>query len=318
MHRFARHVTGQTQKVLWAKKTCIPEVLVVGNLTVGGAGKTPIVLGVCEFARRFGKQVGIVSRGYGRSDTGAALLETGGTPDPALFGDEPVWLHQQTACPVAVGANRAEALALLLQHHPEVDLVVSDDGLQHHQLPRSMEWAVFDDRGAGNGHLLPAGPLREDLDRLESVNAVLASNLSVHELAHLLGRPAGDNWHEVEVSITGFRQHSTGQFLHAHEASQKWLGQRLLAFSGLGNPRKFFKGLEGLGLIPIETVPLPDHHHYPAGFCEGLHADVLLTTGKDAVKLPRYDLRLWVAEVHVSLPTSLEHTLRKALGLPTD
>ena len=150
-------------------------VIVVGNFIVGGAGKTPTVIALVQALSAAGWHPGVISRGYGRRDAGAREVAA---RDPVVdVGDEPLLIRRRTAVPVWVGRDRVAAARALCARHPEVDVIVSDDGLQHHALPRRAEWVVFDERGAGNGLLLPAGPLREPLPK------------SLPALAHLRGRP---------------------------------------------------------------------------------------------------------------------------------
>jgi tetraacyldisaccharide 4'-kinase len=149
-------------------------VIVVGNLLVGGAGKTPTVIAVCALLRRAGRTPGIVSRGYGRE--GSAVRAVGSESEAREVGDEPLLLARRTGAPVVVGSDRVAAGHALLQPHPAVDVIVSDDGLQHLALSRNIEVLLFDDRGTGNNRLLPAGPLREPLPRqLRSNQLVLYS-----------------------------------------------------------------------------------------------------------------------------------------------
>ena len=163
--------TLYAMRILRRTRAGVP-VIAIGNLTVGGSGKTPLAIHVAELLRSKGWSPAIVSRGYGGSASAprAATLAS----DPADVGDEPVLMARRAGCPVWVGADRASAVALLRQAHPECDVVILDDGLQHYALARDLEIAVVDARGFGNGFLLPAGPLREPRTRLGSVDAVLA------------------------------------------------------------------------------------------------------------------------------------------------
>src|SRR6185436_3102494 len=137
-------------------------VIVVGNVIVGGAGKTPTVIALVELLRAWGLRPGIVSRGHGRRDGAPLLLDAASeaTARAEAFGDEPMLMHRRTGAPVAVARERREAALRLLEAHPHTDVLIADDGLQHHELPRDIELVVFDGRGVGNGWTLPAGPLR--------------------------------------------------------------------------------------------------------------------------------------------------------------
>ena len=299
-------------------------VIVVGNVVVGGAGKTPVVLGAVQHLLAKQVPVGIISRGFGRTQQKTVLIRPHTAQDhqASEVGDEPLWLARRTACPVAVGANRNAALQCLMQAYPKLRCVVSDDGLQHHHLQRDLEWLVFDERGAGNQQLLPKGPLREPLTKIYSVDAIVASNVSPTTLAEKMGSQADHRWHGAKVYIQGFMQHiaqepgQTATMLTPSQAVQEWSKKinNVRAFAGLGNPYKWFHALNALGLNLAEhqTTALPDHFNYPKQFCDQFDEAILITTEKDAVKLP-YNPRLWVAIVAVELPTNLLYSLDEAL-----
>lgn len=316
INRTTRKATLSKHPFSRAKK---PLVLVIGNLIAGGTGKTPIVQAVCKHFQSKGLQVGIISRGYGRQQT-KPLMVSPHTPqiNPAELGDEPSLLAQQTGCPIAVGQNRQEALELLLMAHPDLDLVVSDDGLQHHRLARHVEWVVFDKRAAGNGQLLPEGPLREPLTRLTLVEAVLSNGLSTQQLASALQLSPQTHWHEVHVSLSGFRRKTDDAFMSVEQARKTWDGLKIVAFAGLGNPQKFFDTLYLAGFQCTRTLGLADHFDYPERYDSQFPEEIILTTGKDAVKLNAVNPKLWVAEVCVQLPTPLIQPLEDHLGLTTD
>lgn len=319
VYKGLRWATRQNSKSYAAKKTCQPPVLVVGNLIAGGAGKTPIVMAICQHARARGVQVGIVSRGYGRSEKAPILIDPAqNAPAASNAGDEPLFLSRETGCPVAVCADRNQAVRLLLTHFPDLKLIVSDDGLQHHKLARQLEWVVFDRRAHGNGRLLPAGPLREPLSRLGSVDAVLCSNISPEALGKALDWPSRDNWHAIHVQLTGFRQLSSGIFLTLEQAVQQWKALKLLAFTGLADPSKLFDAIRSAGLHLEASRGLPDHFSYPEDFCAQFDQDVLITSGKDAVKLNPSDPKVWVAEISVKLPPALTQALEDCIGPTID
>lgn len=334
IYRGLRWLTRQDSRSLASRQVTQPPVLVVGNLIAGGAGKTPIVLAVCEAIKAQGLQVGIVSRGYGKKSDQIHVLSPGldqshgqsESPDAKQIGDEPAWLLQQTQCPIAVGSQRKLAFDALIQRHPDLALVVSDDGLQHHSLPRMLEWVVFDDRLAGNQKMLPAGPLREPLTRLQTADAILASNVSAVLLRRELHLNADSDSsqtglatvQEVKVTLHQFRHLQTGRVLSISDAQNLWANKQVCAFAGLGNPAKFFKALKEINITVSQHIGLPDHFDYPPAFCESLTHEVLLTTGKDAVKLPQLEPRLWVVEVRVTLPPELIQQLEKAIGRSFD
>jgi tetraacyldisaccharide 4'-kinase len=271
--------------VLPSRRLAVP-VIVVGNITVGGAGKTPLVLWLAEFLLQHGFHPGIVSRGYGS----AARAPRRVTPvsDPASVGDEPLLLAQRSRCPVWVGTNRVAVGEALLHAHRECDVVLSDDGLQHYRMRRDMEIAVIDGaRGLWNRWMLPAGPLREPPSRLRTVDAVVI-NGPAHALETLA--PA----YAMRLEGREFRNllnpaHVVGP---AHFQSQ-----RVHAIAGIGNPQRFFAYLESLGLR-FEAHAFPDHHRYTAADLALAQADAILMTEKDAVKCAAFAAEThWVLRV---------------------
>ena len=241
-------------------------VIVVGNLVAGGSGKTPLVLWIAEFLKGKGWSPGIVSRGYG-ARPGPPRAATIASP-AAEVGDEPILLARRSGCPVWVGEDRIRVIELLRAQHPEVDVLVLDDGLQHYRLRRDVEIAVVDARGFGNGFLLPAGPLREPPSRLKSVGAVVSHG----------------------SSMKGYWMKLEGDVLHCMtDASDRrpaaaFAGQKAHAVAGIGDPNRFFLHLAGLGMKPLPH-PFPDHHPFTPrelDFGDGLP---VMLTEKDAVKL---------------------------------
>lgn len=269
-------------------------VVVIGNLTVGGAGKTPLLLSLAEALRARGLRPGIISRGYrGRSDS---VMEVSATSDPALAGDEPVVLARRSSCPVFIGRDRVAAAQALLAAHPDCNLILSDDGLQHYRLARDVEIAVFDSRGVMNGWMLPAGPLREPIARLRGVDAVVLNAAA---------SPA------PTFPCPVFRMALDGEMLYRLDQpdivcrAAELAGQRLHAFAGIGAPQRFFDTLTALGLEFV-AHSFPDHHAYRRAELL-FSADVLLTTEKDAVKLAALDLPLpvWVLPVTATVNPDL-------------
>jgi tetraacyldisaccharide 4'-kinase len=241
-------------------------VVVVGNLTVGGSGKTPLVIWIAEFLKSKGWSPGIVSRGYGAriTEPRAATLAA----EAAEVGDEPILLSRRSGCPVWVGADRVQVAARLRAAHEDVNVLVLDDGLQHYAMRRDIEIAVVDGRGLGNGFLLPAGPLREPRSRLRSVDAVVSHASPTRGYAMRL---EGDVLHRM----TDARE---------RQPLKAFAGQRVHAVAGIGDPNRFFLhlGKAGLKVVPH---PFPDHHPFtPRDLEFGDDAPVLLTE-KDAVKL---------------------------------
>jgi tetraacyldisaccharide 4'-kinase len=262
-------------------------VVVVGNLTVGGSGKTPLTLWLVKSLAERGWHPGIVSRGYGGAGGGAVRAVT---PDAAaaVVGDEPLLLARRSGVPVFVGQDRAAAANALLAVHPECDVLVADDGLQHYRLARRAEIAVFDRRGAGNGHLLPAGPLREPLCRLAGMTAVVI------------------NGGTARVNPTGtpcFSMFLAGTCFVALDDPRKTCsavdlrGKSLYALAGIGDPARFYCQLADLGLR-FSRHPFPDHRVYSAEDLAFARDGVLLMTEKDAVKCAGLSLsEAWVLPV---------------------
>ena len=281
-------------------KAGIP-VIVVGNLTAGGSGKTPLVLRIVEILREHGWKPGIVSRGYGGSAAarGGAPREASIASEAAEVGDEPILLARRSGCPVWVAPERNAACRALRERHPECDVIVTDDGLQHYALARDVEICVVDGRGFGNGFLMPAGPLREPPSRLSSVDAVVA-----HERAE----------------IDGYKMQLQGETLvrvmDARDVrpAKSFAGQRVHAVAGIGDPKRFFLQLARFGLKPVPH-PFPDHHPFrPDDLDFGDEAPVVMTE-KDAVKCRRLAKpNHWVFPVSASLDPAFERWLLERLS----
>ncbi len=277
-------------------------VVVVGNLLVGGAGKTPAVIAIVAVLRRHGRRPGIVSRGYGRDESSVREVLT--DSDASQVGDEPLLLARRTGVPIFVGSDRVAAGHALLQAHTDVDVVVSDDGLQHHALGREIEVLMFDDRGAGNGRLLPAGALRERPPHQIKANQLALYNAATPStpLAGFLGRRALAG----VAALDAWRQGEP-----ASEASLEALrGKRVVAAAGLARPAPFFAMLRAHGLEVVE-LPLPDHYDFRALPWPVATGDVVITE-KDAVKIDpaqRIGSRVWVATLDFSPEPAFEQAL---------
>jgi len=241
-------------------------VLVVGNLTVGGSGKTPLVIWIAQLLKSHGWSPGIVSRGYGAqlTEPRAATVAS----NAAEVGDEPIVLSRRSGCPVWVGADRVRVAALLRAAHQDVNVLILDDGLQHYAMRRDLEIAVVDARGFGNGFLLPAGPLREPGSRLRSVDAVVSHASAVQGYAMTL---QGEEVHRM----TDARE---------RQPLKAFAGQRVHAVAGIGDPNRFFLHLGKAG-IKVLPHPFPDHHPFMPKDLEFGDALPVLLTEKDAVKL---------------------------------
>lgn len=263
-----------------ARVTRVPPVLVVGNITVGGTGKTPLVIYLIEHLRAQGMKVAVISRGYGgKAPQYPYILDDDSTP--AIAGDEPVMIYQRTGVTLVVDPMRRRALQWLAENG-DFDLVISDDGLQHYELPRQYEIVVIDgSRGIGNGACLPAGPLREPADRLANVDAVVingAPDQALRQRLHHLGVPAFEMHLEPQgfISLLGEPKSLMG-FSAAEQDSMS-------AIAAIGNPQRFFNTLSAIGLHP-KTRPYPDHHGFSEDDFVALGSGVLLMTEKDAVKV---------------------------------
>lgn len=289
--------------VLRADRLPVP-VIVVGNITAGGTGKTPLTLCLAQTLRAAGWQPGIVSRGYG-GDGGQGKGIGVVLPDslPDQVGDEPILLARQSGCPVWVGARRAEAGRALLAAHPEVDVLLCDDGLQHLALARDIEIAVIDGaRGLGNGHRLPWGPLREGARRLDSVTAVVVN---------------GENLTALRCAAPTYAMHlQVGVLRNLHDPARTaalvdFIGRPVAALAGIGNPQRFFDQLSRLGLTPV-THAFPDHHRFVA---TDLPSGPVIMTTKDAVKCAAFaHPDCWALEVDAVVEDGLQGRILEALG----
>ena len=277
-------------------------VIVVGNLVAGGAGKTPSVIAIVELLRRRGFTPGIVSRGYASS--AQSILEVQVDTPPAACGDEPKLLQLRTGAPVVVGRNRVAAGRELLRRHAQVNVLVSDDGLQHHRLARDAQVIVFDERGAGNGWLLPSGPLREPIPSACPARSVVLYN-APSPTTHWPGSTAQRSLAGI-VELKAWWQGSNA----IAQPAQSLRGRRLLAVAGIANPDRFFNMLRDLGLA-FEPMPLPDHYPFINLPWPDSEVDVVITE-KDAVKIdPRRvgDARVWVAALDFRTSPSFESAL---------
>ena len=263
-------------------------VIVVGNLVVGGAGKTPTTIAVVDLLRRRGYTPGIVSRGYGRRSAGVVIVAPGSSAQEV--GDEPLLLQRRTSVPVAVGADRVAAGHALLRAHPAIDVVVSDDGLQHLALERDVEILVFDERGGGNGRLLPAGPLRERVPNALGPRRIALYNAAV-ATTPLPGYVA---WRSL-AGVSPLQAWWEGA-APSRPALEALRDREIVAVAGLALPERFFAMLRAAGLR-IEERALGDHADFTTLPWPPTSTDVVLTE-KDAVKLPasrRIGTRVWVA-----------------------
>jgi len=282
---FALGVRARTAGYAWGwLRSCRLErpVIVVGNLTVGGSGKTPLVIWLVAQLRAAGLTPGVVLRGYGGSAAGRRdAVRVQLDSDPAVVGDEALLLRQRTGAPVAVGRERVRAARLLLREG--LDLIVSDDGLQHLALARNVEIAVIDaNYGLGNGYLLPAGPLREPRARLAQVDALVINGQSAHWRETLRALRALGALGPFAMSLSGewlWPLAGAGE----RAALAGFAGRRVHALAGIGHPERFFAQLRAAGLEVIEH-PFPDHYRYRGPELQFDDELAVLMTEKDAVK----------------------------------
>jgi tetraacyldisaccharide 4'-kinase len=294
-------------RVLPSWRAPVP-VVVVGNISVGGTGKTPLTLAVVDMLQRHGWNPGVVARGYGRvppreHDPRGVVRVYPDLATPELFGDEPVLIARRSRVPVYISPDRPAAARELLAAHPEVDVIVSDDGLQHYALARDVELAVVDaERGFGNRLLLPSGPLREPVSRLRSVDAAIVNGghrddvSAPRQFTMRLG-------HERFVSLGGQREATPEEFATIAR------GHAVAAVAGIGNPARFFEHLAALG-VQAREHPFDDHHGYQPADLKLRGADLIVMTEKDAVKCAAFaDTRMWFLRVEAILPPEFEEFL---------
>ncbi|MBS0553859.1 MAG: tetraacyldisaccharide 4'-kinase, partial [Proteobacteria bacterium] len=260
--------------VLRVERLAVP-VVVVGNIAVGGSGKTPVVAWLVERLREAGHRPGIVSRGYGGKVEGVAMVPRDGDPD--IYGDEPVLLARLTGCPVAVGRDRPGAARELLRMSPHCDVLIADDGMQHYPLGRDIEVAVVDEAVLGNRCLLPAGPLREPLSRLREVDVVIAHGRMSTALASLLEEQA-----VFSMKLMGGRLRALRDPARERDAGTL-RGRPVHAVAGIGRPQRFFDQLGALGLDVVPRA-FPDHHRFVATDLAFPAGEPIVMTSKDAVK----------------------------------
>lgn len=275
-------------------------VMVIGNITVGGSGKTPLLIQLVKYLQSRGLSVGIISRGYGGVGPFPALVHKESSPE--IIGDEPALIVQSTGVAMAVGPNRQSSIELLLQNY-SLDLIISDDGLQHWALDRQIEWIVLDqNRGLGNEKLLPEGYLREPKSRLQNSSVIVHSKQPQSLLnMHLqVGKPyllGSDNL-----------------------SNQVDLKQSYHAVVGIGFPQRFYQTLQNLGIEQFQAHEFPDHHEYKLSDLSFQNENAIITTEKDAVKLkeiliqhPEFNIPIWVVPVEAVLSSDCYDLLEQQL-----
>ena len=264
-------------------------VIVVGNINMGGSGKTPVVMWLVEQLKKNGYKPGVISRGYGVNVSVPTSVHA--SNHASEVGDEPLLIAKRCACPVFVSANRVDAGEALLKAHPDCNVIVSDDGLQHYRLKRDMEIAVVNEDALKGAWILPAGPMRENLNRLETVDAIVFNGKKTIDSA-------------FEMQLIG------EQFCNLVDASLKakaadFAGKNVKAIAGIGKPERFFEHLRNLGLT-FAGMGFEDHHAFTAQDLAKLDCDALLMTEKDAVKCQRFaQPHHWALPVSANIDTGL-------------
>jgi len=287
------------------RKTTIPSplpVIVVGNLTVGGTGKTPVVIALCQFLQQQGHRVGIVTRGY-QHQLSHFPYHVQVSDSAQIIGDEAALIAQKTQAPVIIAPKRAQAVRYL--HEQQLcDIVISDDGLQHHQMGRQLEIVVIDgQRGFGNGFLLPAGPLREPLDKLKKVDLILVNGTPSASLSQTL-QPFTQKTFIFELKSQTIQ--SLNQTLSNPQAPYA-------AFAGIGNPERFFNSLRELN-IQFNPYAFPDHHCYVKKDFD-IPESCIIMTEKDAIKCHAFSQKpIWVLPVFAELPSHFWEVFLNSLG----
>lgn len=298
----------------WKRAERLPvPVVVAGNVFVGGTGKTPLTIWLVEVLRAAGYQPGVISRGYGAAAQGTLTV----TPASQAreVGDEPLLIAERSACPVVVGRSRVAAGRALLAQYPEVDVIISDDGLQHYALARDVEIILSDRRGHGNGWLLPAGPLRESAQRRGDFAVCnLGSATDNEEGMPELPSNTLPMWLQAGAAE---QLKNRSQRLSLAELAALPVAGSMLAAAGIGNPGRFFATLTAAGL-QFETMALPDHYDFAVNPFAAVSAGLILITEKDAVKCRaieaiKNDPRLWVVPVTARIDGALADQLVEKL-----
>lgn len=278
-----------------SQKPSVP-VIVVGNISVGGNGKTPVVLAIAEYFQSQGIKVGVLSRGYGGAQTQFPYRVNSQDP-PALVGDEPALLARRLQAAVVIDPKRARGAAHL--NHIGCNIIVCDDGLQHYALGRDIEWVVMDERQLGNGYLLPMGPLRETAAKLTSVNGIVLNG-------------------QFECSLAGASKHTmllaAETFVNVADSSRTLSVAEFItrytdvdAICAIGNPNRFYTTLAELGVVVKQQHSFADHHSYVV---EDVPKHAVVMTEKDAVKChPFAHPDCWYLRVNAQLPELFYSTL---------
>lgn len=277
-------------------------VMVIGNITVGGSGKTPLLIQLVKYLQQHNIRVGVISRGYGGQGPFPALVNRLSEPD--TVGDEPALIVQSTSVPMAVGPNRQASIELLLQSHA-LDLIISDDGLQHWALDRQIEWIVLEqNRGLGNERLLPEGYLREPKARLSRSTVIYHTKAKAAQVSN--------NMH-LQIGLPYLLNKNLDSVLFDRE---KYFN----AVVGIGFPERFYQTLSQIGVIQYQAHEFPDHHDYEISDLTFDNQDAIITTEKDAVKFkallsqnPNFNIPIWVVPVEAVLSPDCYELLKRQL-----
>jgi tetraacyldisaccharide 4'-kinase len=264
-------------------------VIVIGNINMGGSGKTPVVIWLVEQLKKHGYNPGVISRGYGVNNAQPTAVQQ--TSLASQVGDEPVLIARRTDCPVWVGKNRVAAGQALLKAYPACNVIISDDGLQHYRLQRHIEIAVVDNESIGDQYLLPAGPLREPRRRLQSVDTV------IHH-----GEQPIANTYAMQLCGETFYNLADPAI---KVAADYFHNKKVKALAGIGKPERFFNTLISLGLA-IEGLSFEDHYRFTEKDLADIDCEALLMTEKDAVKCqPFAKAHYWVLPIEAKIDVTL-------------
>lgn len=286
-------------------------IIVVGNIFVGGTGKTPLTIALVKALRARGYTPGIISRGYG-AQIGEKAIVVDLQTNPSIpvsslahhIGDEPSLLAQYA--PIAVHPQRVEAVQALLSHIPSIDVIISDDGLQHYALARDIEIIVQDQRGIGNGYMLPAGPLREPPSRLNSVHFIVTNynqknKLPPHTIDTTKFLSPKSSQNELYtprsvamyLTLSEFENVLTGEKCTVEAFLQQYAQEKIYAIAGIGNPQRFYQSLHSLGISPTATHNFDDHHQFQRQDLQPFNDGIVLMTSKDATKCHSFAQHNW-------------------------
>lgn len=279
---------GYESGILKSHALSVP-VIIVGNINMGGSGKTPVVMWLVEQLKKNGYSPAVISRGYGGNSTTTTQVKQDSLATEV--GDEPLLISKRCGCPVWIGANRVQVGRALLKVHPECNVIISDDGLQHYRLKRDIEIAVVDKEIVGSQYLLPAGPLREPLSRLQTVDVVISNGEKTMPEAYPMQLEGTQFYNLLDATLKA--------------AQTDFKDKNIKALAGIGKPERFFSHLKSLGLN-FTGVSFDDHHAFTAQDLANIECDVLIMTEKDAVKCQAFAQdHHWVLPVEAKMDDAL-------------